>query len=109
MTKDKLELSTKALQLATERPRLWENRLFAQVIIDEVERVKNIFRQGHRAQGAIVDKIVTFSSLQEWMGKISEQCQIILNQLTALVNSNGCVSFELKGDQTAKGNRLYLE
>jgi hypothetical protein len=95
MTKDKLELSTKALQLATERPRLWENRLFAQVIIDEVERVKNIFRQGHRAQGAIADKIVTFSSLQEWMGKKSDEVRVILNQLAALVNSNHDDAFGL--------------
>ena len=40
---DKLGLSTKALQLATERPRLWEYKLFAQVIIDEVETVKKYF------------------------------------------------------------------
>ena len=59
MTIGKLGLTAKALQLATERPRLWEYSLFAQVIIDEVETVKGLFQRGHRAHGVRVDQIAT--------------------------------------------------
>lgn len=69
MTTDTLGLSPKALQFATEQPRLWEYRLFGQVIIDEIERVKNIFKQGHLVHSSTIEKIVASPSLLEWIGK----------------------------------------
>lgn len=97
MTIDKLGLSPKALQLATERPRQWEYRLFGQVIIDEVENVQNLFKRGHHAQSTIAEKLVNFANFMEWMGKKSEEILVILNQLTALVNSNHDDAFGLPG------------
>lgn len=97
MTIDKLGLSPKALQLATEQPRLWEYRLFAQVIIDEVENIQNLFKRGHHVQSATPERIVTFAKLMEWMGKKSDEIRIVLNQLSTLVNSNHDDAFGLPG------------
>ena len=97
MTTDKLGLSPQALQFATECPRLWEHRLFGQVIIDDIERVKKHFQQGQSTQVAIADKIVSFPSLMEWMSKKNNELLDILNQLTELVNSNHDDAFGLPG------------
>lgn len=97
MTIDKLGLSTRAIQLVTEQPRLWEYRLFAQVIIDEVETVKRLFQRGHRAQGEITDKVDTLPHLGDWMGKKNNEILVILNELISLVNSNHDDVFGLPG------------
>ena len=88
MTIEKLGLTTKALQIVTEKPRLWEYRLFAQVIIDEIETVNRLFQRGHNAQTVIPDKISALPDLIDWLSKKNKEILVILNQLTDLVNSN---------------------
>lgn len=103
MTIDKLGLTTKALQLTSERPRLWAYKLFAQVIVDEVETVKSLFQRGHRAQGELADKVATLADLLDWMVKKNAEIIVILNQLTALVNSNHYDVFELGKSGNVEG------
>jgi hypothetical protein len=95
MATNDLGLTPKALQYATERPRLWEHRLFGQVIVDDIERVNNHFQQEQSAQA--VGRIVAFSSLTEWISKKNNELIEILDQLTELVNSNHDDAFGLPG------------
>lgn len=98
MTIEKLGLTTKALQIVTEKPRLWEYRLFAQVIIDEIETVKRLFQRGHNVQTVIPDKISTLPDLLEWLSKKNKEILVILNQLTELVNSNNDEISKMSGN-----------
>lgn len=95
MTIDNLGLSPKAIQLATERPHLWGFRLFAQVIIDDVETVKRLFQKGHRVKNTIEKEVTTLSDLSNWASEKSNEILVILNDLTTLVNSNHDDAFGL--------------
>lgn len=105
MTIDKLGLSSKSIQLITEQPRLWEYRLFAQVIIDDIERVKKHFQQSQNTQVTKPNKIVSFTDLMEWISKKNNELLEILNQLTELVNSNHDDAF---GSPGVSGNAENL-
>lgn len=85
------------MQLATERPRSWEFRLFAQVIFDEVETVKRLFKKGHRVSSATEKEVTTLSDLSNWAREKSDELLVILNDLTTLVNSNHDDAFGLPG------------
>jgi len=97
MTTDKLGLSSKSIKLITEQPRLWEYRLFAQVMIDDIERVKKHLQQSQSTKVTTEVKISSFPSLMEWMSKKNNELLEILNQLTELVNSNHDDAFGLPG------------
>lgn len=87
MTANTLGLSTEALRLTTEQPPAWRSRLFAQIIIDEVESCKRAFQKGHRMHGTRMNTI-TFQELGHWVPERFDEFQNIYSQLTTLINSN---------------------
>ncbi len=97
MTIDSLGLSQKAIQLATERPNSWKFRLFAQVIFDEVETVKRLFKKGHRVNSAPEKEVTTLSDISNWAREKSDEILVILNDLNSLVNSNHDDAFGIPG------------
>jgi len=89
MSVDKLGLSPKALQLISERPRLWEYRLFGQVMADDVERVNNLFKQGYRPNG--LEKVEIDSTIEYiliWLSNKIDELQSIITELSNILYSN---------------------
>ena len=75
-----LGLSEGALAIATERPKLWEHRLFAQVILDEIA-----VGQGGECAPPDVEPI-QFSALGLWSSQKLEEFVAIAEELASLVN-----------------------
>jgi hypothetical protein len=84
-----LGLSPKALQLISEKPELWEHRLFDQVIADDVERVDNLIKQGHHPNGTEkvkIDSTAEYTSI--WIQKKIAETWAIIRKFKDLLNSN---------------------
>ena len=87
MNRNPWRLSKKALKIATECPKLWEYRLFAQIIIDEVDAHKNLLRQDWFTHGSRPDP-VPFPALGLWAREKFEELHQIAKQLVALIELN---------------------
>lgn len=82
-----LGLSSKSLQLATEKPDYWEYLLFAQVIVDGVETNKNKFQTGSFSSTTLAEKI-EFDRIPAWINESLDDCKRIMIELDSLMNSN---------------------
>ncbi len=92
MSSSNLRLSENAKQILTEKPAQWGYRLFAQIVTDDIEEIKNIFQKGHLVQSSTLSLITALSSL-EWMAKKIDEVFAISNQVTQVINSNPTDAF----------------
>ena len=77
-------LTPRALSLATERPRHWEHRLFAQVLIDEVERSRPLLL----SPSVATRTTVALQDIPTWLNSRLKAFFQISADVTSLVNSN---------------------
>ncbi len=82
-----LGLSSKSLQLATEKPDHWEYLLFAQVIGDGVEANKKNFQNSSFSSTTLAEKI-EFDRILVWVSESFDDCERIMAELDSLMNSN---------------------
>lgn len=78
-------LSGEALRLALERPRLWEYRLFAQVLVDEVEANGDLRRE-HRLGILLGTGEHVASNVGDWMVRQMEELKNIAISADTLMN-----------------------
>jgi hypothetical protein len=84
MTDIPLNMSAAALRLATERPHFWEYRLFAQSLIDEVERSRLLLSSPHIGGRANIPEGNTIA----WMQQRSDAFQRIVDDIVSLFSAN---------------------
>ena len=98
------DLTASAWRLTTERPPLWEYRLFAQVLCDEIERSKPLFLSpplGTRAS-------VSFNEISRWLNGRIEVFSRICADLTTAVNATHDDAFGSPGVPGEVGNIVAL-
>lgn len=89
------QLSEKAAEIATNRPRFWELALFAQVITDEIERQQGLAStlplSTMAGEDSVIFQIDTRASLNEFVAlvqsKLTELADLI-NQFSELLDAN---------------------
>ena len=77
-------LSAKASSLATEQPLLWEYRLYAQVLIDEIDRNRAL----PFAPASAAVHLPRFEDGTAWLGSHLDDLQRIVANATELINSD---------------------
>lgn len=87
-------LSSSAIEIATNKPRLWEYRLFGQVIVDECERIKNLPRT---EVPAFVSTVVNLPDFGSWMSARIKEIGKVSDDAASLMNANHEEAFGLPG------------
>jgi hypothetical protein len=84
MLPEKAALSPVARRLADEKPMLWEHRLFAQVLVDEV----TLARPSRHIPSLVPRVNVPFESTDAWLGGRTRHIMALIQDLTRLINAN---------------------
>jgi len=87
MPENPFNLSNVALQITAERPLVWEYRLFAQVIADEVEATKSTYKFGSPPHTYNTDPL-EFIDLLTWTSNSMDEFTGLVEGLSALVSLN---------------------
>src|SRR5438128_167941 len=82
-------LSGKSLALAAERPRGWEYLLFAQVILDEVEKAKVALSGAAQEKGSNESVAVPLVGFQMWAKERLDEICLVVRKLSDLMHSMG--------------------
>jgi hypothetical protein len=87
-----LALTLKALKLATEKPRGWEYRLFAQVMLDETRKAKRHLARGNTTPPEPSD-IHSMPQFLDWAGARLGEYELLLNHVGQLSITNDNPAF----------------
>lgn len=92
MSPQELALSAGALKLVTEKPRGWEHRLFAQVMLDEVRKAKRNLARGNIAAPETTD-IHSLLQFLDWTSERVSEHELLVDLLSQLNITNDNPAF----------------
>lgn len=80
--------SAEAIRLATDRPPMWEHRLFLQVLINEVDGYKRLRQARDSGSGDIAPEEVSIEQTFIWMRERNAEAMELANKIETLTNQD---------------------
>lgn len=81
-----LKLSRQALEIATKQQGPWEHQLFSQVLLDEIQLIKELDKENRLANSSRTER-VPVDKLLRWMSSRSNELESLVRQTRACIDS----------------------